>query len=142
MLHGLNVNIKGGEKIGVVGRTGAGKSTLAMAITRMVEIEAGNIKIDGVDISKVNLQQVRESITIIPQDPVLFKGTMRFNLDPQEKCTDEEIQELLKEAGIEELVLKKKEEDEKKKKELEEKMKENAKLLAAAKGKDLEEKFE
>ena len=67
---------------------------------------------------------------------------MRFNLDPEEKCTDEEIRELLKEAGMEELILKKKEEDEKKKEELEKKMKENAEKLAAAKGKDLEEKYE
>lgn len=66
------MSIKAGEKVGVVGRTGAGKSTLANALTRIVEALGGSIVIDGVDISNINLQQVRESITIIPQDPTLF----------------------------------------------------------------------
>lgn len=66
VLNKLNVNIKGGEKIGVVGRTGAGKSTITLALTRIIEICGGNIEVDGVDINKINLQQVREAITIIP----------------------------------------------------------------------------
>jgi ABC-type multidrug transport system fused ATPase/permease subunit len=84
-------------------------------LTRIVNICDGCIKFDDVDISKVNLDQVRESITIIPQDPVLFKGTMKFNLDPTGLCTDDEIRELLIEAELDKVILKKKEEDEKKK---------------------------
>jgi ABC-type multidrug transport system fused ATPase/permease subunit len=89
VLKGLKVKIKPGEKVGVVGRTGAGKSTLAMSLTRIVDICSGNILVDGVDINKINLRQVRDSITIIPQEPVLFKGTLRFNVDPSNKYTDE-----------------------------------------------------
>ena len=100
VLKGLNVSIKGGEKVGIVGRTGAGKSTFAMALTRIVEICGGTICIDGVDINTINMQQVRDSITIIPQDPVLFKGKIRFNLDPTESCTDEEMIKLLEESGL------------------------------------------
>ena len=104
VLKGMNVSIKGGEKVGIVGRTGAGKSTLAISLTRIVNIFAGTIEIDGVDINKINLQQVREAITIIPQDPVLFKGTIQYNLDPTNRCTDEEIRELLHESGLADLI--------------------------------------
>ena len=121
VLKGMNVKIKGGEKVGIVGRTGAGKSTLAICLTRIVDIFAGQILIDGVDINKISLQQVREAITIIPQDPVLFQNTIRYNLDPTNCCSDEEIKDLLKEAGFAELILKKREE--KTKKEEEEKKK-------------------
>ena len=88
VLKKLSLEIKGGEKIGVVGRTGAGKSTITLALTRIIELCGGKIEVDGVDISKINLQQVREAITIIPQEPTLFKGSIRFNLDPEEKRTD------------------------------------------------------
>lgn len=66
VLRKLSFEIKGGEKIGVVGRTGAGKSTITLALTRIIELCGGNIKVDGVNIGEINLQQVRESITIIP----------------------------------------------------------------------------
>jgi len=81
-LKGLNLNIKGGQKIGIVGRTGAGKSTISLALTRIVEIEQGKILIDGKSITDHSLEQLREKITIIPQDPTLFTGTLRFNIDP------------------------------------------------------------
>ena len=114
VLKGMNVKIKAGEKVGIVGRTGAGKSTLAISLTRIVDIFAGQITIDGVDINKISLQQVREAITIIPQDPVLFQGSIRYNLDPTNCCSDEEIRDLLKEAGLAELLLKKREEQKEK----------------------------
>ena len=66
MLKKLNLSVKGGLKVGVVGRTGAGKSTITLALTRIIEICGGIIKIDDVDINKISLQQVREAITIIP----------------------------------------------------------------------------
>lgn len=120
VLKKLNLDVQGGEKVGIVGRTGAGKSTITLALTRIVEICGGSVKIDGVDINKINLQQVREAITIIPQEPTLFKGSLKFNLDPTSTCKDEEILELLKKAGLDELILKKKKEEEERKKKLEE----------------------
>ena len=122
VLRKLNVEIKGGEKIGVVGRTGAGKSTITLALTRIIELTSGKIEVDGVEIGKISLQQVREAITIIPQEPTLFKGSLRFNLDPEELRTDKEILDLLSKAGLVELILKKKKEEDDKKKELDAKL--------------------
>lgn len=110
VLKGLTFDIKGGEKVGVVGRTGAGKSTLSLSLTRIVEKHSGTIKIDGVDISEINLRQVREGITIIPQDPTLYKGTLRINLDPSGAVPDKKMVSLLKEAGLDAIILKKKKE--------------------------------
>lgn len=122
VLRKLNLEIKGGEKIGVVGRTGAGKSTITLALTRIIELTSGKIEVDGVEIGKISLQQVREAITIIPQEPTLFKGSIRFNLDPEEQRTDKEILNLLTKAGLVELILKKKKEEAEKKKELDAKL--------------------
>ncbi|RMZ78679.1 hypothetical protein DV738_g3746, partial [Chaetothyriales sp. CBS 135597] len=91
VLKNINIKINAGSKLGVVGRTGAGKSSLALALFRGLEAETGKIVIDGVDISKIGLQNLREAITIVPQDPTLFSGTLRNNLDPFELHTDEEI---------------------------------------------------
>ncbi|KAK2756549.1 hypothetical protein FQN54_005442 [Arachnomyces sp. PD_36] len=91
VLKNVNFNVQPGEKVGIVGRTGAGKSSLALALFRGLEAEKGQIIIDGVDISKIGLQDLRKSITIVPQDPTLFTGTIRTNLDPFEVFTDEEI---------------------------------------------------
>lgn len=90
VLRGVDFSIGAGEKVGLVGRTGSGKSTLALAFFRFVEYEAGSIVIDGIDISKIGLDDLRSRLTIIPQDPVLFSGTIRENLDPFGERTDEE----------------------------------------------------
>lgn len=106
ILRKLSFKINSGEKIGVVGRTGSGKSSITLALTRMVEICSGSIEIDGVDICKMSLNQLREHITIIPQDPILFKGTLRYNLDPAGICQDNEIIEILKKADLVEHIFK------------------------------------
>ena len=104
VLDSMNVNIKAGEKIGVVGRTGAGKSTLCLAICRFLEASEGRIEIDGVDISQVGLNDLRENITVIPQDAAIFENTIRFNLDPDKQASDEQILELLNKASLINLV--------------------------------------
>ncbi|KAJ2848541.1 hypothetical protein IWW36_003238 [Coemansia brasiliensis] len=88
ILHNLSFTISHGEKIGVVGRTGAGKSSLTLALLRLIEPTSGNIVLDGVDIANVDLETLRKSVTIIPQNPVLFNGTIRFNLDPFNEYPD------------------------------------------------------
>ncbi|KAI9729966.1 MAG: hypothetical protein M1834_006164 [Cirrosporium novae-zelandiae] len=91
VLRNLTFKIAPGERVGVVGRTGAGKSSLALAMFRALEADKGKILIDNVDIGLIGLQQLRESITMVPQDPTLFSGTIRSNLDPFGLFTDEEI---------------------------------------------------
>ncbi|KAF0718721.1 Aste57867_1523 [Aphanomyces stellatus] len=91
VLTDVSFAIGGGEKVGVVGRTGAGKSSLMMTLFRINEVAGGAIRIDGVDIATVGLKKLRSSLAIIPQNPVLFKGTLRHYLDPFETCTDERL---------------------------------------------------
>ena len=82
VLKGVNFVVEPGMNISVIGRAGAGKSTLALALARIVELSAGQILIDGEDISKIDIAQVREKITVITKEPTLFSGTLRRNLDP------------------------------------------------------------
>ncbi|XP_043270601.1 multidrug resistance-associated protein 1 isoform X1 [Venturia canescens] len=100
VLNGLSFSVKGGEKIGIVGRTGAGKSSLTLSLFRIIEASNGQITIDGVDISKLGLHALRSRLTIIPQDPVLFSGTLRLNLDPFDRHTDDEIWRALEHAHL------------------------------------------
>ncbi|KAL2861227.1 putative ABC bile acid transporter [Aspergillus lucknowensis] len=91
VLREVSFTVQSGEKVGIVGRTGAGKSSLALSLFRGLEAEKGQILIDGVDIGKIGLKDLREAITIVPQDPTLFTGTIRSNLDPFGLFTDEQI---------------------------------------------------
>ena len=104
VLNNLTFEAKPGEKIGVVGRTGAGKSTICLSLSRIVEIIEGNIMIDGIDIRKMDLSFLRSKITVIPQDATIFTGSLRFNLDPEDKVTDNRIIEILKAAKLEDLL--------------------------------------
>ncbi|KAJ3445264.1 multidrug-resistance like protein 1 isoform i [Anaeramoeba flamelloides] len=105
-LRGITAKIKPNEKIGIVGRTGSGKSSLVLCLFRIVELFQGKIKIDGVDISKIGLHDVRKKISIIPQDPLIFSGTVRDNLDPFGEFTkrDEEMWKVLEQVYLKEKI--------------------------------------
>ncbi|CAM9259775.1 unnamed protein product, partial [Ectocarpus fasciculatus] len=100
VLKGVSLDIKGGERIGIAGRTGSGKSSLMVTLFRMVEPCGGSLTIDGVDGLRVGLQDLRKAISIIPQDPVMFCGTMRDNLDPFGLCDDVTIWAALEAARL------------------------------------------
>ncbi|KAL5713054.1 Multidrug resistance-associated protein 4 [Ranunculus cassubicifolius] len=104
ILKGLTINIQGGEKIGVVGRTGSGKSTLIQAMFRVMEPSGGKIVIDGIDISNIGLHDLRSRFGIIPQEPVLFQGTVRSNIDPIGQHSDEEIWKSLERCQLKDVV--------------------------------------
>ncbi|PVU86529.1 hypothetical protein BB560_006685 [Smittium megazygosporum] len=101
VLQNLNFSIRGGEKVGIVGRTGAGKSTLVHTLLRLVEPEFGSkIMLDKVNLLEIGLEDLRRNITIIPQDPVLFAGTIRYNLDLFDEYSDEEVWDALYQAHL------------------------------------------
>ncbi|XP_054363501.1 multidrug resistance-associated protein 1 isoform X3 [Mirounga angustirostris] len=104
VLKHINVTIDGGEKVGIVGRTGAGKSSLTLGLFRINESAEGEIVIDDINIAKIGLHDLRFKITIIPQDPVLFSGTLRMNLDPFSQYSDEEVWTSLELAHLKDFV--------------------------------------
>ncbi|KAK9886056.1 hypothetical protein WA026_014839 [Henosepilachna vigintioctopunctata] len=104
VLKEISFNIRGGEKVGIVGRTGAGKSSLTLSLFRIIEAAEGTIEIDGVNISEIGLNTLRSRLTIIPQDAVLFSGTLRMNLDPFNANTDEEVWLSLEHAHLKSFV--------------------------------------
>uniref|UniRef100_A0A8C2BWI1 ATP-binding cassette, sub-family C (CFTR/MRP), member 9 n=1 Tax=Cyprinus carpio TaxID=7962 RepID=A0A8C2BWI1_CYPCA len=104
VLKQVNAHINPGQKVGICGRTGSGKSSLSLAFFNMVDVFEGKIVIDGIDICKLPLQTLRSRLSIILQDPVLFSGSIRLNLDPERTCTDDRLWEALEIAQLKNMV--------------------------------------
>jgi len=104
VLKDISATIEGKEKIGIVGRTGAGKSSMIYSFFRMIELYGGSILIDDVDISNIYLKDLRSRLSIIPQDPVMFSGTVRTNLDPFDNYTDTELWEILEWVNLKSVI--------------------------------------
>ena len=100
VLQDLSMAVAGGERIGIVGRTGAGKSSIMSTLFRLIELSGGSISIDGVNIATVGLHDLRSRLAIIPQDPTLFRGTIRSNLDPFNEHTDIKLWSALRQADL------------------------------------------
>ncbi|CAG2120013.1 unnamed protein product, partial [Medioppia subpectinata] len=104
VLKELNFRIESGEKVGIVGRTGAGKSSITLALFRIIEPTFGQIMIDGVDVTRIGLHDLRSKLTIIPQEPNLFAGTLRLNLDPFEEYSDQQLWTALERAHLKDYI--------------------------------------
>lgn len=104
VLVDISCHIEGGSKVGVVGRTGAGKSSLIAALFRLCRRQEGTISIDGMDTTKLTLAQLRRSISIIPQEPLIFTGSVRYNVDPFGEHSDERLWEVLEEVQLKEVI--------------------------------------
>merc|ERR1711860_168581 len=100
VLKGMSFVIPGGTSVGIVGRTGAGKSSILQALFRMCELDSGTVSIDGRDVSSLGLHALRGNLAIIPQDPVGFTGSIRFNLDPFAEHLEEELVAELKKVQL------------------------------------------
>jgi ATP-binding cassette subfamily C (CFTR/MRP) protein 1 len=100
VIRGISLDVRGGERVAVVGRTGAGKSSLMLALFRILELKNGSITIDDVDISTLGLRDLRSKIAIIPQDPLLFSGTIRSNLDPFNLYDDARLWDALRRSYL------------------------------------------
>ena len=100
MLKGLTLSIKPGEKVAICGRSGSGKTSLILSILQMLRIDHGSVTIDGLDISNLGYVDLRARINVVPQDPFLMPGTVRFNIDPFQTVADEEIIRALEKVGL------------------------------------------
>ncbi|KAL4788896.1 P-loop containing nucleoside triphosphate hydrolase protein [Aspergillus venezuelensis] len=100
VIHNLNLHVRPGERLGIAGRTGAGKSSIMAVLFRIVEPCSGSITIDGIDISRVRLQDLRSRMSIVPQDATVLHGTVRSNLDPFNRRSDEELWEALQQSHL------------------------------------------
>mmetsp|Transcript_44529 Transcript_44529/g.82875 ORF Transcript_44529/g.82875 Transcript_44529/m.82875 type:complete len:1660 (+) Transcript_44529:127-5106(+) len=104
ILHGVNLEVLPGKKLGIVGASGCGKSTLLLALLRLLEPRGGKVLLNGVDTAKVGLWTLRSALGLVPQDPMLFSGTMRYNLDPFNEFSDEQIWSALRSVQLEHMV--------------------------------------
>jgi ABC-type multidrug transport system fused ATPase/permease subunit len=99
-LSDITFHVKSGMRVGIIGRTGSGKSTLILTLMRLLEPAEGVVEIDGINLSTLALEDLRSSLVVVPQEPVLFSGSLRESLDPFQACSDEEIHDALKRVEL------------------------------------------